>query len=203
MDGSSKGEFRMIPEKLEECPNCGPQPGLQWHYDFQYCETCGYDSLTQTITENLKKAEDQLMAQINAHPFALVNEFHKNYDHPTPDKPKHPDQIDTELWDLRWDLLREEFEECRLAYSDRNPLEIMDALCDIIYVVYGMAIAYGWPINEALAEVHRSNMSKLGPDGSPIKRPDGKILKGPNYTPPDLARIWIDAFEPKNETDSN
>lgn len=64
--------------------------------------------------------------------------------------------------------------------------EILDAICDSIYVLIGLALKMGFDLDAAFYEVHRSNMSKLGPDGKPIKREDGKILKGPNFTPPDL-----------------
>lgn len=64
--------------------------------------------------------------------------------------------------------------------------EILDAICDSIYVLIGLALKMGFDLDGAFREVHRSNMSKLGEDGKPIKREDGKILKGPNFTPPDL-----------------
>lgn len=65
-------------------------------------------------------------------------------------------------------------------------LEILDAICDSIYVLIGLALKMGFNLDAAFREVHRSNMSKLGEDGKPIKRDDGKVLKGPNYTPPNL-----------------
>ena len=64
-----------------------------------------------------------------------------------------------------------------------------DALADIRYVADGAALEWGIPLEKCLREVHRSNMSKLGEDGRPILREDGKILKGPHFTPPDLASI--------------
>ena len=64
-----------------------------------------------------------------------------------------------------------------------------DALTDIRYVTDGACLEFGLPAEKLLREVHRSNMSKLGEDGRPILREDGKILKGPNYTPPDLKTI--------------
>lgn len=65
-------------------------------------------------------------------------------------------------------------------------LEILDAICDSIYVLIGLALKMGFNLDGAFREVHRSNMSKLNTDGKPIKREDGKILKGPNFTPPNL-----------------
>jgi len=66
---------------------------------------------------------------------------------------------------------------------------VADAIADLLYVVYGAALTFGIPTAEVFAEVHRSNMTKLGDDGLPIYRDDGKVLKGPHYSPPDLAPI--------------
>jgi len=62
-------------------------------------------------------------------------------------------------------------------------------LADLVYVCYQYAENMGWFLDEALDRVHKSNMSKLGEDGKPIYREDGKVLKGPNYQPPDLSDI--------------
>jgi predicted HAD superfamily Cof-like phosphohydrolase len=67
--------------------------------------------------------------------------------------------------------------------------EAADALADIRYVTDGAAVEWGIPLEKCFREVHRSNMSKLGEDGKPILRADGKILKGPNFTLPDLKSI--------------
>jgi predicted HAD superfamily Cof-like phosphohydrolase len=67
--------------------------------------------------------------------------------------------------------------------------EVADALADIRYVTDGAALEWGIPLEKCLREVHRSNMSKLGEDGRPILRADGKILKGPHFTLPDLESI--------------
>lgn len=68
-------------------------------------------------------------------------------------------------------------------------IERLDAICDIKYVVNGLGACLGFDVDGADAEVHRSNMTKLGEDGKPIKREDGKIMKGPNYDPPHLERF--------------
>ena len=68
-------------------------------------------------------------------------------------------------------------------------IEIADALTDLLYVVYGMGAAMGIELDYTFGDVHRSNMSKLGEDGKPIYREDGKVLKGPNYKPPNLYDI--------------
>jgi predicted HAD superfamily Cof-like phosphohydrolase len=96
-------------------------------------------------------------------------------------------------------LIDEEVEEIyQEIYDDfflRENKEIDKAsltkeICDLIYVCYDMAIALELPIEEAFKRVHQSNMSKLGEDGKPIKRDDGKILKGPNYTKPKLTDLF-------------
>ena len=90
---------------------------------------------------------------------------------------------------LRLELIREEFEELAVATNAMDIVEIADALTDILYVVYGAGHAFGIDLDECYHEVHRSNMSKLGADGKPIYREDGKILKGPNYFHPNLKDI--------------
>ena len=67
--------------------------------------------------------------------------------------------------------------------------EALKELADLVYVCYQYAENMGWFLDEALDRVHKSNMSKLGEDGKPIYREDGKVLKGPNYQPPDLSDI--------------
>ena len=77
-----------------------------------------------------------------------------------------------------------------LSYGSRG--EIVDALCDILYVTYGYLDAMGIDGDKAFSHVQKSNMSKLGEDGKPIYRPDGKVLKGPNYKPPYLDDLIIE-----------
>lgn len=73
--------------------------------------------------------------------------------------------------------------------DEASLVEAADALADIRYVTDGAALEWGIPLEKCLREVHRSNMSKLGEDGRPILRADGKVLKGPNFTLPDLEAI--------------
>lgn len=96
---------------------------------------------------------------------------------------------DEGLKELRYELIREELEEFRDALDRNDIVDAADALTDILYVVYGAGHAFGINLDHTFAEVQRSNMSKLGPDGKPIFREDGKVLKGPNYTKPDLRKI--------------
>lgn len=90
---------------------------------------------------------------------------------------------------LRCALIEEEAAEFRAALDADDLVEVADALADLLYVVYGAALTFGIPIAEVFAEVHRSNMTKLDDQGNPIFRPDGKVMKGPNFSPPDLSPI--------------
>lgn len=124
------------------------------------------------------------------HPFDSVREFHEVYGLARGETPALPDE---KLRQLRIDLLREEMDEYIQGEAEDDIVEIADALADIIYIACGTAVAYGIPLDRVFAEVHRSNMSKLGEDGKPIYREDGKVLKGPNYTPPDVRGILASA----------
>lgn len=116
--------------------------------------------------------------------FAKVALFHKTYGQPAPDAPT---LITKERVELRRELIHEEFDEYIDAVDQGDITKIADALADLSYVVIGTAVEHGLTrFGEMFAEVQRSNMSKLGADGKPIFRDDGKVLKGPNFTPPDL-----------------
>ena len=94
------------------------------------------------------------------------------------------------------DLIVEEFKEFLDADGDlwhvgSPPKEnCLKELADLVYVCYQYAENQGWFLDEALDRVHKSNMSKLDEDGKPIYRDDGKVLKGPNYQPPDLSDLF-------------
>ena len=96
------------------------------------------------------------------------------------------DYVTSELAALRLRLQREETEELAEAIEAGDVVGVADALADLVYVAYGTAITYGIDLDAVLAEVHRSNMSKLGRDGRPVMREDGKVLKSPWYTSPDV-----------------
>ena len=93
-------------------------------------------------------------------------------------------------------LIDEEFKEFieaegMLFRHGRNQKEeCLKELADLVYVCYQFAENMGWFLDEALDRVHKSNMSKLGDDGKPIYREDGKVLKGPNYKPPNLEDLF-------------
>jgi len=115
----------------------------------------------------------------------MVREFHEAFDIPIRDTPA----ADIGESDLRVRLLREEVREYSDAVAAGDLVEVADGLADIVYVVFGTALAHGIDLDAVLEEVHRSNMSKLGEDGRPLFRDDGKVLKGPRYFRPDIAGV--------------
>ena len=96
-------------------------------------------------------------------------------------------------YELRSKLIIEEANEFKDACEKKDHVEIIDAICDLLYVTYGAAIAVGIDVDPFFNEVHRSNMSKLDPDtGKPIVRHDGKILKPPTYSPANISLLLED-----------
>ena len=117
--------------------------------------------------------------------FLAVAEFHRAFGlamaaEPVRDAPP-------ELLQLRHRLLAEEVCEFEEAARERDLTAMADALADIVYIAYGSAVALGIDLDLVLSEVHRSNMSKLGPDGRVLLRRDGKVLKPETWSPPDVA----------------
>jgi predicted HAD superfamily Cof-like phosphohydrolase len=94
---------------------------------------------------------------------------------------------------LRYNLMKEENEEYLEAVQNNDLVEIADALGDMMYILCGTIIEHGLQhkIEEVFDEIQRSNMSKLGEDGKPIYREDGKVMKGPNYFKPDFSKILL------------
>lgn len=130
----------------------------------------------------------------------VVTEFHNKFNHSI--------NVDTDddLIVLRNKLVFEEYEELKdeLAaaitdiqlegkISNKTKARIAKELADLQYVISGMAVALGIPLQVAFVRVHKSNLSKLGEDGKPIYRADGKVLKGPNYAPPDMESLFDEA----------
>ena len=92
---------------------------------------------------------------------------------------------------LRVSLIEEELEELKQAISEKNLLEVADALTDLLYVTYGAGHAFGINLDKCFDEVQKSNMSKLGLDGKPIYSDKGKVLKGPKYFKPNLSHFLV------------
>ena len=118
--------------------------------------------------------------------FDLVEEFMTAFGQ---DVEKVASMPDRKTAMLRLKLILEEYEELETAVEEHHLVGIADALTDILYVTYGAGHAFGINLDECFKEVHESNMSKLGPDGKPIYRDDGKVMKGPDYREPDLRKV--------------
>ena len=118
--------------------------------------------------------------------FNKVKTFMKTFGQEVKTKPSFSsDKINT----LRYDLIKEELEELKIAMENKDLLEVADALTDILYVTYGAGHAFGIDLDKCFEEVQNSNMSKLGEDGKPIYNESGKIMKGPKYFKPDLTKF--------------
>lgn len=118
-----------------------------------------------------------------------VKLFHSSFglgisENPTVDLPENVKM-------LRFNLMKEENEEYLEAVQNKDIVEVADALGDMLYILCGTIIEHGLQhkIEEVFDEIQRSNMSKLGEDGKPIYREDGKVMKGPNYFKPDFTKI--------------
>ena len=90
---------------------------------------------------------------------------------------------------LRYDLIKEELEELKVAMENKDLLEVADALTDILYVTYGAGHAFGIDLDKCFEEVQNSNMSKLDENSKPIYNESGKVMKGPKYFKPDLTKF--------------
>lgn len=149
-------------------------------------------------------------------PEALVRQFHETYNLPVVTTGPN---IENERMHMRlslileetselvralygtkaYDILQNAFKQLRDAdESARDIVEVADALADLTYVVYGMALEAGISLPAVLAEVQASNMSKLGSDGKPIYRDDGKVLKGPGFFPPNIRRGLEEKIAPSH-----
>jgi predicted HAD superfamily Cof-like phosphohydrolase len=146
--------------------------------------------------------------------FEHVREFHETFGHPIHEKPTVPDADNIKL---RLALILEEFTELAEACVNDNGKKLLntleqamqevralqekdldvdvvavaDALTDINYVTYGAGHCFGVDLDACMLEVQRANMSKLGPDGKPIYNEHGKVMKGPDYTPPNIASVIL------------
>jgi len=91
--------------------------------------------------------------------------------------------------ELRFNLIKEELEELRIAIDTKNLVEVADALTDILYVTYGAGHAFGINLDKCFNEIQHSNMSKLDEHGNPIYNDSGKVMKGPKYFKPELSKF--------------
>ncbi|MEV6173787.1 MazG nucleotide pyrophosphohydrolase domain-containing protein [Streptomyces sp. NPDC051954] len=119
-------------------------------------------------------------------PADLVRSFHHAVGL---DTRRTPTEVSPELAAHRRELLAEEVAEVA-EVSVTGPLDrLAHELADVVYVAYGTALVHGIDLDAVIAEVHRSNMSKLGPDGRVARRADGKVLKGEHYEAPDVSAV--------------
>lgn len=114
--------------------------------------------------------------------------FSETFGHPVKE---NPSLVDKDRYLLRYKLMREENEEYLEACENDDLTEIADALGDMMYILAGTMVTHGMQdvIENIFDEIQSSNMSKLGEDGKPIYRDDGKIMKGPNYFKPDIKKF--------------
>ena len=120
--------------------------------------------------------------------FDRVENFMRVFNQEVKDEVDWPD---AETMELRIDLIEEELQELKdgILLGDGTLVDVADALTDLLYVVYGAGHSFGINLDKCFEEVHNSNMSKLGNDGKPIYREDGKILKGENFREPNLKEV--------------
>lgn len=176
------------------------------------------DKLNELEQEQLRQYLNEQVLKSQSNPkeksaLEMVEEFHQAFDCPVLTTPGIPDTMvashlffivrlkeilatikklpDSSRSALRMKLILEEFIELYEATMQGDIIKALDGLSDLLYVTYGTHHEFGLGsiAKEAFREVHRSNMSKLGADGKPVYREDGKVLKGPNFSPPDLESI--------------
>ena len=121
--------------------------------------------------------------------FKAVQEFHEAFGLGIQQEPIA--QLSDNKLKLRFDLMAEENEEYLEAAKENNLVEVADALGDMLYILCGTILEHGMQhkIEAIFNEIQLSNMSKLGINGKPIYREDGKVMKGPNYFKPNIIKI--------------
>ena len=118
--------------------------------------------------------------------FNKVKTFMNTYGQEIRDKASFPDK---KIVQLRIDLIQEELNELKDAIASNDIIEVADALTDILYVTYGAGHSFGINLDKCFDEVQDSNMSKLDENKQPIYSENGKVMKGPNYYPPNFKKI--------------
>ena len=123
------------------------------------------------------------------HQIEAVKIFHEIYKLSYKENPTT--EIGLDKIKLRFNLMAEENQEYLQAAKNNDLVEVADALGDMLYILCGTILTHGmqYKITEVFEEIQRSNMSKLGQDGNPIYREDGKVMKGPNYFKPNIKAI--------------
>ncbi|MCP4884180.1 MAG: nucleoside triphosphate pyrophosphohydrolase family protein [Flavobacteriales bacterium] len=118
-----------------------------------------------------------------------VQEFHESFGLGVSHSPVA--KLSAQKLKLRFDLMDEENKEYLEAAENNDLIEVADALGDMLYILCGTILEHGmqYKIEEVFNEIQRSNMSKLGADGKPIYREDGKVMKGPSYFKPNIGSI--------------
>lgn len=160
-------------------------------------ETYGSDLLTHNGRDSLRDLYEEIldaavyckqlmMERSDGDFFGMVRKFHAAAGLPMRDTPGW----DVDNHYLRIELHREEFRELEEAVDARDMVATADAIADLIYVLCGTAATFGIPLDRVFAEVHRSNMTKTV---DAVWREDGKLLKGPHYSPPDLVGVLATA----------
>jgi len=117
--------------------------------------------------------------------FKSVKKFMETFGQEIKEKASFPDD---KITSLRYELIKEELDELKMAMDKKDLKEVADALTDILYVTYGAGHAFGIDLDKCFDEVQNSNMSKLDKDGKPIYNDSGKVMKGPNYFKPNLSK---------------
>ena len=119
-----------------------------------------------------------------------VKDFHDTFGLSYNDSPTV--SLEKKIIELRYNLMKEENEEYIEAARKNDIIEVADALGDMLYILCGTIIEHGMSdiIEDVFDEIQKSNMSKLGADGKPIYREDGKVMKGPNYFKPNFTKFF-------------
>ncbi len=120
--------------------------------------------------------------------FESVKKFMQTFGQEIKEKAGFPSN---NITSLRFELIKEELDELKVAIDNNDIKEVADALTDILYVTYGAGHAFGINLDKCFEEVQNSNMSKLGLDGKPIYSDKGKVLKGPKYFKPNLSHFLV------------
>ena len=118
--------------------------------------------------------------------FEKVKKFMQTFGQEVKTKPSFSTE---KINNLRYDLIKEELGELKIAMKNKDLLEVADALTDILYVTYGAGHAFGIDLDKCFEEVQASNLSKLDENGKPIHNEAGKVMKGPKYFKPDLSKF--------------